>query len=44
MHDVMNTKMGEYKDDLKDVFIFGDFNLPENSSMFHVLQKSIIRV
>jgi hypothetical protein len=36
----IKTKREEYKDDIRDVFILGDFNLPENSHFLHSLEKS----
>ncbi len=33
----IKTKREEYKDDIRDVFILGDFNLPENSHLLHSL-------
>lgn len=33
----IKAKREEYKDDIRDVFIVGDFNLPENSHLLHSL-------
>jgi endonuclease/exonuclease/phosphatase family metal-dependent hydrolase len=40
----IKQKREEYKEEVRDVFVLGDFNLPENSHLLHTLEKSDLKL
>ncbi len=40
----ITAKREQYQEEVRDVFVMGDFNLPENSHLMHGLEKADVKL